>query len=337
MALVTRAEGVETAKNISWSEPVYPQAMKPKRHLPKWEEIPMERSLRLFPVRSFGGHLYVSLYDNEGKDFQFSRPTDIKLKDAYYAKPQGGPKEIEGPIVSAALKEAKISADETLFWFLFHAPKEEKRAIASVKSLVIHPDGASEETMWGTFGIEVGRSAATKEGDELVGLAYIGKESLLRPSAAVAPEWKNTKLNVPTEKVLAQMNEWQPLQASSKREVSKPLAVRGISIGPLEVIEGKAEFKVRASKEQSVDQVFGYLLREAGDTKAIIDFQWVDGSNGQLPERVLAGNWVKGYDGSLYVSSANSGQCGIFLLVKDGGKSVRVPVRCGHWVISRGC
>ncbi len=123
-----------------------------------------------------------------------------------------------------------------------------------------------------------------------------------------------------------------PLGPSESRTVSKPLRFQTISFGDTEFIQGTAilDRNVSAGQPKFSETMFGYFLREKNQIYTILDFK-IDTTYFQMPSEFRVGNWVKGYDAVLYISSTGMGDCGRFVMTRAGAPSSVVPVRCGNW------
>jgi hypothetical protein len=289
----------------------------------------MKNELRVFPVVSDGQWAYVSLY---GEGFALANGLETKIRDAYHSrKEKDSPFFVEGDLVREVFHGAKISPEENLFWFLFDQPQEKKIAVKRIGKILLRPNEAGDG-IFGTLGVDVGAAPAGGKSSRVIGLAFIGKESQLLASKAESPNFSEIQLNIAGEKALEHANSLFPVSAPDARELVEPLRFQAARVGGFEFIEARAGFKhkVPEAVPNAHQLLLGYFVRGEGATRALYDF-YVDGDYSQAPEQVLMGKWLKGFDGTLYISSTGIGDCGLFVLLKSGAKPVAVPVRCGSW------
>lgn len=306
-----------------------PSAEAKARPFPKWDDIKPDLSMRIFPVMFDGKSVYVSLY---GEGFTISPGLENDLREIYKAKSSPDRFYIDQNLTKKVFSEMGISESKSLYWFQFNEATEKSIQIGKINRLLIKPNGAGDG-VFGTVGIEVVDKAQGAQSFNAQGMAFIGSESQLLASGGKSPQWTPAKLDVPSEKVIEQAESISPKGENGMREVKKALEFRAASLGGVEFIEATAQFSRKyVADEQNgfTETLYGYFIREKSGLKTLYDY-YVDATYFQKPDQILVGKWVKGFEASLYISSAGMGDCGRFVLVKPNGTPVVVPVRCGSW------
>ncbi len=300
-----------------------------ERPLPRWPEAKRDPSLRIFPVLSDAKRTYVSLF---GDGFSISTGLNEKLLKAQAKNTPPGDFFIDGALADEVLQELKISRDETLFWFRFSEPTEAKIQINQIKRLLIKPNGIGGE-IFGALGIEVGAPGNNTPESLLAarGIAVIGKTNPLLPSPGKNPNWTATNIALPEDNLLDHVDFLAPKKREESREVKKPLQFQTTPLDEIELIQATAEFERLDPQipDRLPEKLFGYFLRDKAGISTLYDF-YLDTTYHRKPETILVGQWVKGFDATLYISSTGMGDCGRFVFVKDS-TTVVIHVRCGVW------
>jgi|GEM_PF-3494107 len=301
------------------------------RPVPSWNSIKDNPNIRIFPILSDGKRLYVSIYSG---GTAISKATEEELTQVYKQKGAPDSFEVGGRLKQELLAQMKISATESVHWFLFDERSEHRLRISEIENLLIKPNGAGDG-VFGTVGVTLeGNVKSSDNSLTAVGLASIGAKSLLRPGNAVAPQWKETNAPFPTEKALDLADYISPMSTENggSRSLSASLRFRAAPFGDIEFIEATAKFERRYGSDESghAESLFGFFLRTKDQVATIRDF-YLDTTYFNRPDRILLGKWVEGFDASLYISSTGMGDCGRLILIKNGVEPVAVPVRCGSW------
>jgi hypothetical protein len=263
----------------------------------KFKILETSKAKRFFPVATDSNYLFVSI------DSSFSEELDKKIKK--YS--DSGESDIEaftmeGEILPKVFGEMQFSPDDNLYYFLFNGDIKEIK-LKDISKLVNNNNN---------IGIILRAKAKDEQVtfDTALGFAYVGKENPFKSSESKIPIWSKSEISV------------VPSDAYFQKKVYE---FKSFKVGNVEVVRAYSK-----SPEKEKYDAHGFFLNDSEGIKELVPFfQSTEGRH--FPHSIELGNWIKGYDGSLYIGPAGEYECGNFILFKEGSLPVSIPVNCGGW------